>query len=202
MTPTSTVRFLREKAGLSQAALAKEIGVDRSAVAQWENGFSQPRMGNLKKLAAFFGVPISILLNEIDRSEKGETSVVLQALSNIHANSNADEGSSYELIDVPRSVLSNHPTAKAVLVEGDCMSRVIPEGAIVVYDPSLEPANGQIAIVETEDWGTLLRRWYRINTTVVLVADSFSKHEDIIIKQSDAARPIGTVVWMQCPLDK
>ena len=36
------IRELRERAGLSQAALAKKIGVTRSAVNAWEMGLSIP----------------------------------------------------------------------------------------------------------------------------------------------------------------
>lgn len=41
----------REIAGLSQAELARRIGVSRSAVAQWEREFTEPSAGHLRRLA-------------------------------------------------------------------------------------------------------------------------------------------------------
>ena len=37
-----TIRELRERAGVSQAALARRVGVTRSAVNAWEMGLSIP----------------------------------------------------------------------------------------------------------------------------------------------------------------
>jgi transcriptional regulator with XRE-family HTH domain len=42
--PTPAVaRAIRESAGVSQAALAEELGVDRVTVARWEGGTRRPR---------------------------------------------------------------------------------------------------------------------------------------------------------------
>jgi transcriptional regulator with XRE-family HTH domain len=49
---THRIRQARRVATLSQTALAELLGVNRSAVAQWERlGGSQPTSGNLSKLA-------------------------------------------------------------------------------------------------------------------------------------------------------
>jgi transcriptional regulator with XRE-family HTH domain len=49
---THRIRQARRVATLSQTALADLLGVNRSAVAQWERqGGSQPTSGNLSKLA-------------------------------------------------------------------------------------------------------------------------------------------------------
>lgn len=45
------IRSLREETGLSAAALARELGVTRSAVGQWEGGFTSPSLENLSALA-------------------------------------------------------------------------------------------------------------------------------------------------------
>lgn len=49
---TSRIRLARRAAGLTQADLAKQLKVSRSAVAQWErSGGSKPVVSNLEKLA-------------------------------------------------------------------------------------------------------------------------------------------------------
>ena len=56
------MRAMREKKDMSQQAVALEIGVERSTVAQWESGKSRPRAELLPKLAKLFGCSIEELL--------------------------------------------------------------------------------------------------------------------------------------------
>ena len=51
-----TIRELRERAGVSQAALARRVGVTRSAVNAWEMGLSIPTTQYVAELAQFFRV--------------------------------------------------------------------------------------------------------------------------------------------------
>lgn len=49
------IKERREAAGMSQKELAAMIGVDASAISLWENDLTNPKMGNLVKLAEIFG---------------------------------------------------------------------------------------------------------------------------------------------------
>ena len=53
---STNIRRLREDAGLSQERLAAKIGKTRSAISQYENGTSMPRMGVVEDLARALGV--------------------------------------------------------------------------------------------------------------------------------------------------
>jgi SOS-response transcriptional repressor LexA len=79
------------------------------------------------------------------------------------------------------------------------MDRVIPEGLAVVVDPDIEPTNGKVVVVETEDYQALIRRIYRGGNTLMLVADSHSHYDDIVLELDSPIRLIGTVVWVQSP---
>lgn len=53
----SRIKQSRKAAGLSQAAVALQLGVDRSAVAQWErNNAASPTVGHLAQIALATGV--------------------------------------------------------------------------------------------------------------------------------------------------
>lgn len=52
----------RAARGLSQEALAAELGVSRQAVSKWENGDSEPSTANLLALAALYGISVDELL--------------------------------------------------------------------------------------------------------------------------------------------
>lgn len=54
----------RKKAGLSQEALAAQLGVSRQAVSKWELGTAEPEPAKLKLLAQAFQVSVDWLLSE------------------------------------------------------------------------------------------------------------------------------------------
>lgn len=53
----------RKKAGLSQAAAAKEFGVAAAAVCQWETGRTMPDPRKLPQIAKVYGCTIDELLS-------------------------------------------------------------------------------------------------------------------------------------------
>lgn len=55
------IRMLRERAGMTQSAVAAKIGVTREAVANWERGSSAPRQAMLPLLATSLGVEVEAL---------------------------------------------------------------------------------------------------------------------------------------------
>jgi transcriptional regulator with XRE-family HTH domain len=57
-----TIKSLREAAGISQAALAKQLSVTRSSVNAWELGLSVPTTQYIVELAKFFCVSSDYLL--------------------------------------------------------------------------------------------------------------------------------------------
>lgn len=59
------IRAAREAAGLSQDAVAKELGVDQSTVAWWETGKASPRPRNRHKLHLLLGTPEATLALQV-----------------------------------------------------------------------------------------------------------------------------------------
>lgn len=58
------IRLSRERANMTQGALAKALGVSQGAVANWENGFNNPTAEKLLRMAAIFGCSIEELLRK------------------------------------------------------------------------------------------------------------------------------------------
>ena len=56
------LKELRKARNLTQAELAKLLDVDRTTVAQWENGVNMPRAKMLIKLAKIFKCKVDALL--------------------------------------------------------------------------------------------------------------------------------------------
>ena len=76
-TPTSSagdrIRAARVAAGYTQEALAREVGVTRSAVAQWETDRAGQVGGNLARIAEVLGVSVGHLLTGGSREGPGVT---------------------------------------------------------------------------------------------------------------------------------
>jgi len=74
------LKELRKEKGLSQQALANELGVHYRTLQNWENGESQIKPEKAEKLANFFGVSIAHLLGYEDNDFKNETDIKVSVL--------------------------------------------------------------------------------------------------------------------------
>ncbi len=64
------ILYYRKKAGLSQEALAEQIGISRQAISKWETGEAVPEISKLVTLAKVFNVSVDLLLSEDDLKEQ------------------------------------------------------------------------------------------------------------------------------------
>lgn len=62
----NTLRFLREKSGISQSELAVKLDVSRQTIINYENNDNKITTENLKKLSKIFRVPCGYILGEED----------------------------------------------------------------------------------------------------------------------------------------
>lgn len=58
------IRKLRESKGLSQSELGEIAGVSDKAVSTWENNIKTPRMGAIQKIADYFGISKSDIIED------------------------------------------------------------------------------------------------------------------------------------------
>lgn len=55
------LKFLRERKGLDQQALADKLNIPRSTLSCWENGIRTPKIEQIQEIADYFGVDIDIV---------------------------------------------------------------------------------------------------------------------------------------------
>ena len=87
------IKDLREKAGYSQAQLAKKLDVTRSSVNAWEMGLSAPTTQYIVALAKLFHVSTDYLLDlrsdlsiSLDKYSKEEIALIYQLLNYFDSN--------------------------------------------------------------------------------------------------------------------
>ena len=56
------IRYLRDKAGMTQSDLAKRLGISRSAVNSWEMSLSVPSLANILEMREIFHVSVDYIL--------------------------------------------------------------------------------------------------------------------------------------------
>ena len=57
------IRYLRDKAGMTQTDLAKRLGISRSAVNSWEMSLSSPSLANIIEMSQIFHVDVDYILS-------------------------------------------------------------------------------------------------------------------------------------------
>lgn len=116
---------LRLLSGMTQDDFAMIAGVTRSAVAQWERGFSEPRMGAIQKLSDYFHVPKAWIIE--DGGMSGVSVVAGVMVKSAQATLTQDENA---LMSLYRSMSKDGRTALLAAASG--IAKAYP----------LDPANG------------------------------------------------------------
>lgn len=209
MGVSKQIKKLRLEAGMTQAQLAEKVGVTRATVTQWESGWSQPRMGKVEALAEVFNVPVSFIVDETPSPIRlpgampatGTPTAYVPLRGKVHAGK-WDEPEPLEetLVAIPQHLVDADPQTYVCVVEGDCMSRVYPEGCLIAVSPNSAPGNGSVAVVSIDYGDAMMRKLFRTSKTLVLSPDSYNDaYDDIVItaEQDHVIEFGGKVVWFQ-----
>lgn len=220
MSIAENIKELRSIFDVTQKELARVAGVTENAVSKWENGYAEPRMGAIERMASCYGLSKMHIIEDggmslVDPVTKrpripraagavpaqGMKMAPVPLLGRVHAGKPVEPDEfDGETADVPAFLLDEDPDTYALTAEGDCMNKVYPEGCIIAVSPNRHPQNGSVAVVTIDGTETVMRRMYRTPDTLVLSPDSFNaEHRDIVITSGDG-RTVefgGKVVWFQ-----
>lgn len=73
MLAIDKINLLLLKHGITGADLSRAIGVSNSVYSQWNTKATKPSKKNLKKIADYFGVDVSELLDDQEENKKSAT---------------------------------------------------------------------------------------------------------------------------------
>ena len=123
----------------------------------------------------------------------------LPLLGKVHAGDAQEPQVLDERISLPYEVWEHHRNGYFLQVEGQCMSKIYPEGSYILIDPAQSPTNGSIAVVSIDGADYVMRRLYKGSSVLVLSPDSWEEgYEDIVIAGDDhTVEFVGSVVWFQ-----
>jgi transcriptional regulator with XRE-family HTH domain len=72
MSLADTLKQLRERAGMSQSALAERAGLSLRSIQNWEQGHRLPKAGAVLSLARALGADVEDLLTELADQPQAE----------------------------------------------------------------------------------------------------------------------------------
>ena len=204
------------KFDINQDALARIADVSPGAVTGWRKG-ATPRKRALQNMCDTLGLQPDDILSDhygLAAKEHGTAPALPDGallpveaprrayaplLGRVHAGDAQEPEVLDDRVPLPYEVLQNHKRAYFLEVEGDCMSRVYPEGCRVLIDPDRAPQSGSIAVVSIDGADYIMRRLLVGANTLVLSPESYSDEwTDIVVSGTEhTVEMVGTVVWYQ-----
>ena len=158
------LKLLRNQKHLSQAQLAKEIGVSSSTIAMWESGEREPKnYETLEIIADFFNVNMELLLTgtiaptRIPVLGKVVAGIPLDAIEDII---------DYE--EIPHSMAKSGEFF-ALQIKGDSMEPRIKEGDVVIVHKQPDVESGEVAIVLVNGDEATIKKVQKFNGGINLV---------------------------------
>lgn len=192
MSIAENIKRIRLEHGLSQSELGKIAGVSDKAVSTWELGLKTPRMGAVEKMANYFGITKSAIVDDAPMTSLQKPVVppgfmpmpeIVQVplIGSIACGTPITaEQNIKSYVGVPAAWRADF----ALECHGDSMAPTICDGDVVCIRSQPEVEQGQIAAVRIGEEATLKHCYYQ-NGVVQLIADNPSVCPPMVYTGSD-----------------
>jgi repressor LexA len=191
MSIANNIKHLRESHGMSQAEFGGIAGVTDKAVSTWETGRKEPRMGAIQKIADYFGIKKSDIIEEPE-STASKAPIGFEPIPSYHMIPVIGDIACGVPILAEENIDGYEPCPDFVHADfslhchGDSMiGAEIHDGDIVFIHKQPEVQNGQIAAVQIDNDGcynATLKRFYRSGNTVTLMAENPSVNPMVFVR--------------------
>lgn len=169
------IKKLRQEHGLTQSELGRIAGVSDKAVSTWERGDAEPRMGAVEKMAAYFRISKSAIIDNVTVPEARE----LPILGEICAGDGIFCEENYEgTFCVDNTIKADY----CLRVRGDSMIDAgIEAGDMAFIAKTYDFHDGDIyAVLKSGEYTASLKRVYLQADQIVLAACSASYAPEIL----------------------
>lgn len=214
---SKNIKALRQSNGETQKQLAERVGVREQTVIKWEGGgIEKPRQKSIiDRICEAYNVTEQDLFGYADgfyaklHGLTAEavpfkpTSALVPLLGSTHMGEFADEDECDRMVEVPANVAAAHPGGFCVHADGGCMDNRYPSDSVLFVDPDMQPFDGCAVLAESEAYQSIVRKYSRGASALMLSPDSHSgSYEDIIVRPDDPPVTLkGVVVWYQAESD-
>lgn len=152
------IKAARERKGLSQAEVARQLDVTRTTIYQWEKGIALPKRVHAIQLAGVLGVPVSTLAGDptsanVRLVDSNEAFRYVPVIDWCDAGLGAAALPPYprgEDVEYLRVTFPVSKDAFALEIENTSMFPEFKQGDIVVIDPDITPEGEDNILVQTK----------------------------------------------------
>lgn len=167
-----TIRYLRESHGLSQVELGEIAGVSDKAVSTWENNLKFPRMGPIERMANYFGISKSDIIEGtiLQRTRSHEPQIRIPVVGHVVAGIPTEAVE--DIVDweeIPNA-MAQRGDYIGLKVKGASMEPRFVEGDTVIVRRQPDVDSGEIAIVFVNGDESTMKKVLKQNTGITLVA--------------------------------
>ena len=165
MSIAENIKRIRAEHGLSQAELGKIAGVSDKAVSTWELGLKTPRMGAVEKMANYFGITKSVIVDDVKPAPAAskeptippgfEPMPAMDVVPLVGRIACGTPIMAEENIEQMVCVPSRWHSTFTLTCKGDSMEPRIHDGDLVAIRSQPEVENGEIAAVRIGEEATL-----------------------------------------------
>ena len=184
MTIGENIKNLRIKHGLDQVTFGEIAGVSDKAVSSWENNNSVPRMGAIEKIASYFHIKKSDIIEGESHNIEFPSNILPISRQKIPLLGNIACGSPIEAaeeFDMYIEANSNIDADFCLRCKGDSMIGArIYDGDIVFIRKQDMVDNGEIAAVIIDNEATLKRVQYFPDENILILKAENPKYADLI----------------------
>lgn len=200
---------MRKRAGMTQQQLADILGVTQQTIWYYENGRRDIKSGMLIEMSKAIGCTVADLLGVSDIDgivpNQEHSAHRLPVLGRIVAGDPSEAIGQTDEWHVTRDELwRGHESAFWLVVSGNSMNRLFPEGALVLIDPKLEIRDGDVGAVFVNGEDATIKRVYYEYGAVRLHPESHDPdYSDRVIRSDDPEAPefraIGRAISYSAP---
>lgn len=202
------IKRARERTGMTQAQAAEASGIPIGTLRRWEQGVNEPDIASIILLADTYKTSTDELLGSkfagLVRARPVDT-VKVPIVGRIAAGTPREAfAQSDEYHDTPRSLVDGREGCFWLVVAGNSMNRLFPEGSLVLVDEGLEVRDGDVGAVFVNGYDATLKRVFFTQDGIRLHPESYDpEYRDIFIRRDDPGAPefraIGRVVSYTAP---
>ncbi|HFU7087173.1 TPA: LexA family protein [Bacillus cereus] len=216
------IKKLLKQHDMTQSDLANQIGIARSTMSDYMNYRSKPGAGVLEKMAVVFGVTKA----DIDTTYKnsrvelidGELQLVKEKHIDYNEKVKASEisilgkiaaGTPIEAVqDIVDKIIAPYQTNNidelfGLVVHGESMNKIVPNGHYAILKKQLDVENGEIAAVIVNGHYATLKKVYKFTDLMVLEPcshDESFKDQQFSQNNCEEIKIIGKFLYSVSPM--
>ena len=160
-----------------QNDLVNDLGLNKSTVSTWINGTKMPRMNTVERLAAYFGIEKSDLIEDKCDSNTTTKAVCIPVLGKVVAGVPLEAVE--EILDYEEITPELAATGEffALQIRGRSMEPRMLEGDVVIVRKQDDVESGDIAIVLVNGDEVTVKKIKKTSTGITLIATNISVYE-------------------------